>query len=756
MDTALGKRLTPENLTLLGHKLISKYTSQCVARNKEFLMKRKKYQKYAEGDYSDRKATDESSIYSKSNIPLEFITGVADFMVARTCEDIFGSDPWFAVIPQGPADKTLSEQLPRHFDFKLTEARFKALGRTASWRGFHIGEAIIKTTWRKEVDTSETLATVLCQGSTEVTDENGDFIFAEDFNLPVAELGLSLWAKTSIVPMDGQFADKPDLMPVKILLDKDGQPVLADNGEYWFETDLQTIADAKGQPVGDFLSKSPIISQQEGEEFCERLIENTQVLFEGLDDALVEHGDFAVELNIRHLQESKGTFHRLSLRRSVLRDQYGMTEDVEAMIGGDSQVAKSDEKKPRAGEGEVGFDPEDDDPEYEVIECYARIDVDGKMVRVYALVEKKTETVIVCDYWANVTPAAINPFAAIVPCPVPGRWYGRGYHEIYAEQADFIDRTFNAIIYRNKMHANPPGFIRPSAFKEGSVVKNFLISAGKIHQLNNDFTAKQALEFVEFPDLDQRTWEILQLVMQMAQVRSGVTGASQGAVTNLPSNGTATGVQSIMMSGSVLHKLPIECVKEGFEDSLDINAQILYANQNRDETFAYMEGDATQLVTLNARNVKNLRLNIKLLLTRLHEREALESAKAAIEAVAQYLSVIPENEKDQVRPLFIQVLKALRITGADSILRHAIPPAPDQKPPVSERFNLALNYKDAPPDIRRQMEAEAGYQPSAEAAPAPGATPAAPGQPGQPPAGHPDGPETPAEQAGDKLPENAE
>ncbi len=300
----------------------------------------------------------------------------------------------------------------------------------------------------------------------------------------------------------------------------------------------------------------------------------------------------------------------------------------------------------------------------------------------------------------------------------------------------FVSPYRTGPIYRNKSHANPSKFIRSDAFKDGSVAKNFVISASKTYELKADYTAKDAVQFVEFPDLDSRTWEILELVMQMAQIRSGVTGAAQGAVTNLPANGTATGVQSIMMSGSVLHKMPIECIKDGMEDLLDINAQVLYSRQDKEETFTYMEGFATELITLDARNIKSLRLNIRLLMTRLHERDSLESAKAAIEAIGQYLA-LPEAEKDGVRALFIQVLKSLRITGADALLRHGIPPDPNAQPPQQERFTESLNYKDAPPDIKRQMEAAAGYKPSTMAEEEKAETEKVKAKPGQAPAEEP-------------------
>lgn len=41
-----------------------------------------------------------------------------------------------------------------------------------------------------------------------------------------------------------------------------------------------------------------------------------------------------------------------------------------------------------------------------------------------------------------------------------------------------------------------------------------------------------------------------------------------------------------------------------------------------------------------------------------------------------------------------------------------LPPPKDQNQPPAEKLIETINYKDAPPDIQRQMEAEAGFQPS--------------------------------------------
>lgn len=708
METALSKRLNDEKRTLLGQKLVAKYTA-LKGGMKEFLAAREKYDKWSRGDYSDRNTRLPEDIYSKSNVPLEFVTGVAEFMIARTDEDLFGSEPYFAAIPQGPSDSELSGQLSKHFAYKLNEARFKQVAKQAIARGYHLGEGLIKVTYRKTEDVSEQLAMVLCgRDEKAVVDPDGEYIFPEDHSLTVGDV--VLWSKSPIEALgERTLVERPEVAPMAFLADANGEPSLTEDGDLWYGTDVWTVGKLA------VLSKSPVTVQGKDMEFREHLIEERSVLFDGLDISLLHHEDVVVPLNVRHLSESRATFHRLSLTLSTLKTQYGLSEKDATKIGSGYNTPQNKDKQPQHKEGQTGMDLYDEDFEYPCIEAYAMLDAlgDGKMVRVYALVEIQTQTVIACDYWANVVPECKNPIIANVPCPVPGRWYGRGYQEIYENQTEFLDRNFNAIIYRNKIHANPPTFLKTGAFKDEASAKNFTIAPGKIHLLKNDvLDGKDVISFVAIPDLDSRTWTMLELVMQMAQVRSGVTGAAQGAVTNLPSNGTATGVQSIMLSGSTLHKNPIECCKDGQEEVLALAAMVLYANQDRDETFVYTEGDATELITLNHRNVKDLKLNVRLLLTRLHEREALESAKAAIEAVMEYINGVPEGEKDQLRPLFIQALKALRITGADAILRKALPPDPNAQPPQQERFTESLNYKDVPEDVKRQMESAAGYTPS--------------------------------------------
>jgi hypothetical protein len=132
--------------------------------------------------------------------------------------------------------------------------------------------------------------------------------------------------------------------------------------------------------------------------------------------------------------------------------------------------------------------------------------------------------------------------------------------------------------------------------------------------------------------------------------------------------------------------------------------------------FSYFEGDQRKTAELVAEKAKGMDVNVRLLLTRFRQREMRDSAEAAIKDLQAYLS-FPESEKGSVRPVFVQSIKGLGFDNADSIVRKPIAVDPNAQSQAQQKENLSLNYKDAPPDIRRQMEELAGFKPSEAEAP---------------------------------------
>lgn len=743
MHTALTKRIGKDSRSfqLLADFCIQKHTDYEKAIG-PFRKKWGSFQKLGDGDLSDRDSNEESDIYSRENKSLEFITSMRDFMVARASDDLFGSDPYLAVIPVGRADQKLAGQMTKHAEFKLRQARFKQCGRDAIMRGFTVGVGIPKVAWRRETDISDRLATVLMgrdaagkRNPVETMDgeliEDGDFLLADE------QLGLALWSKSPVMrmPDDAEFKLLVDFAPLPILVNPDGQPITAADDEYFFESDVRFELDADAPQEGDeqapddesgeakirFLSKSEIISQTPDMEFEERLIEEDKVTFEGLHVGCVNVMDFVAPMNVECLEDADLVGMTVGIRLSRLIADYDLDEATITRLRNDTTAPKSAANKPIEHLSEATSDSsagevEERDPEILCYEDCVTYDIfrDRRPRRLFVLTAVQERLVLFADYRANVTADGMLPYRPVVPIPVPGRWWGRGFFEIYANHMDFMDRLFSGLVYRNNMHVNPIKLVRPEVLVDGETKKSFQLKPDATFKVKKEYDGKEFMTFLKFEQLDDMTWKIIELIMQMDQVRSGVSSAAAGSMTNLPGMETATGTNSIMMSGSTLHKLPIENCKDGLEGAALLAIKTLYANQNVDETVTITEGDADQLVTITAASVKGLDVNVRLLLTRLHEKEALDQAAAALKIVMDYLLTIPEAEKEAVRPLVIQELKALRITGADSIVRHANPPVQSDGTDPDMSVKESMSYKDAPPSIKRQMEQRAGYQPATD------------------------------------------
>ena len=124
-----------------------------------------------------------------------------------------------------------------------------------------------------------------------------------------------------------------------------------------------------------------------------------------------------------------------------------------------------------------------------------------------------------------------------------------------------------------------------------------MFKPGKTYQPARQGLAKaDILDFIELPDLDSRTWQLWEVFMQVIQVDSGVTNATQGDLSGLPQNTTATGINSMLETSSVLHLEILDELRDGLEKHLSYCAEVAYFRQDTDETYEYLEGDGADAV----------------------------------------------------------------------------------------------------------------------------------------------------------------
>jgi hypothetical protein len=662
--SALNRRLTDDQRRILvedAASMLDQYQGEMAT----WYAKRKEYERQANADFSARVSGDPSdadrekqTIFDLSNESLNIVRNVTRFMKARCSEDIFGSRPWMSVRAVGGADENLAAQMNRHAPFKFDQAGYTGMGKEAVGTALDLGEAVIKTTHRTDKDRFERMELVLVSkasgkpivvglkdtaGNPQQNDDGteiGDYIYPDDPTFTDAESGVEVYEKAPEIPVDPSRT-----------------------------------------------------------EFREVLVEEETTTYHGLDAEVVRFDDFIAPLNIPTLDVADCVGHVFQRTVGELRALYGtpqnkhLFDDLETEPEGPKSAAAS----PRNTMGEAANTRQrvQRNPMVRVREVYLRnYDVfgEGRGRNIFMVLAGNGSLLepIYVEYLANITARGKLPFSPVAVNRVPGRWYGRGFYELYEGSQKLIDRLINAIIYRNENNADPLTFWQPGNTEEGQTDKTLRRGPGKTITLRPGKTAQDAVQIMELPDLDERTWELVQLIMQLIQTDSGVTSAAQGDYSALPSASTATGVSSILQSASTLHRMLTEDLKEGFESAILLGLLTIYARQDADETFTVLEGDAAEVMSLaNARTLAQLELNVQLLLTRFHMREQRESAQLVItQVLPAWMQVLQASGLPlfglaaSVQPLFIQVAKGTDIRGAEEIFKlpePLPPPLPEEE-----------------------------------------------------------------------------
>lgn len=586
--------------------------------------KMKRLEKFAKEDFSDRigEKTKEGialSIFDLQNDSLNVVGGFADFAFATAREDILGTKPFFAATPEGIEDAEQAELITKHAHWKLRQTNFDDSMEDIIYRAVTLGTAIPKTTWRRVDEVSYRKETVLA--------------------------------------------------------DAEGNPLITSNGDYFYPGDEEQFQSAipEGAKVASLRSpKDPNLAIPEKTQWVEHLVEDIQIVFDNAQTDCIHFDKISADPNVPRLDLLEtNVYNEFDLGVLDVLKKYGIPPgDREEIL---NQSTLSDSTSGNKGESLAdSFNPSSN-PKIRLVEGYLRVDPleNGNPIRIYIVFCPVSNVLFYADYLNSVTPGGRLPFFAVTCYPCPGSWLGVGFFERYEKVQEYIDSQFSATGYRNRMNSNAINFLDTEALEDGDEIENIFASPGKTYRKKPGMSAKDILEFVEIPDMDNRTIEMMNIMLQVAQMRTGISSAAQGELSALPDTNTATGVNSILSRAATLLKWPVGNITKGLERHLNYLIVLLYANQDFDETFTWGEGRNTKLLKLDHRQAKSLHYHVKVLLTQSHSRDRLDAANAAIGIMAQYAG-LQEVDKASQRTLYVQAITALGFENAEEIVREPI------------------------------------------------------------------------------------
>lgn len=588
---------------------------------------RVKYAQEAQDIFEHRKEARERhddnqpDVFSESNDSLNVVAGLAEFAAAQAEQDIYGGDPWFATQPIGKEDPKLADQIQKHLRWSFRDGRLVDSYCAVIASLISLGECFTKTFYAIDVDEYE--------------------------------------ARIPSLHLDGK--------PVR---DADGQLVTTDE---------------QAATLGNLTGKA---------EWRDAFEKRQTVIREGVESMPIHFNDIAfredaIELDLRY------TNVYVSLEMSVLeaKKRFKLSNEDAMRLARAAEVGKvTDEEKQREQTVDATVDTstletplgEDEhqrmlNSRIRLIEGYVRADVFGTGVesRICIVFPPHTDDWIIhADYLANISPKAELPIKVHVWEHIPHRLYGRGFFSKYAYIQTGSDDLWNQVNYRNRMHSNPVIGYHPENLESDEDDPDLVLRPNVALRLKPNKRLEEVLEVFTLPDMDNRSMELFQIGMQMAQLRSGITSASQGDLSAVPENNTATGIRSLMSRAAVLLKKPIRNLRRSLGRDFSYAVKLFYSNFDRNEAFVWGEGENIELLQMTPDMIKDLDIDVRMLLTQEQNQTKLEGSQVAMGLGNSY-AVLPEIEKFHQRDLYVQAVKALEFDHAEDIIRTAAPTIED-------------------------------------------------------------------------------
>jgi hypothetical protein len=506
---------------------------------------------------------------------------------------------------------------------------------------------------------------------------------------------------------------------IDALLDKNGDPIMGTTGRpitsssnsYWDDKEDGYVFE--DDPEGRAF-KDP--------QFSEITDSDYSVKYNGPELACVSYKDFIADPDSARLEDCDFVSHHQAWTVGELKNEFGLgmiePDKYDQILdsAGLNKVPSVVDDDPFNTPGNSGqlWGKRDNANFVNVAECYfnyerpGETDEDGnerpgKVVKMFALVTLDSQEVIWADYLGNVTPQADLPFTVVTCDKSRNSWTGAGFLQRFDQEQQFIDECFNQIKVRNDYAANPIVIIDRKAFQEGETGKAFEWGPGLHKELRGNAVASEAVQVMPLPQMEDETRSLMDTVIQMISMDSGVSGAAQGDVGSLPQLNTATGVKQVLGHGSVLNKMSIREVQRGVETAIFNLTKLMLNSMDPIETVHFFEGENEVEAIIDKDDFNRLQLDVKLTLTKFHQDEEESRLMRVMMTVERYLA-LPIYAMERARPLFIDQLRILGIEDAEQKLPEAQEVAMAMAPPETEPTEAELNEAQPPLPINEEEQ----------------------------------------------------
>ena len=597
-------------------------------------------------DRGDRVQHD--TIYAQSNVPIPMTSLVVDHFLARAEDEITGTSPYFKFVPQGPSDLGSAESFDKYFNWKLeTRGRIRERLEESYLHVFIQRAAILKSVYEEKfsqwLDFERNALFNRETGQFEEILDYGPILEGEATFTPsidpasgMAEMRLDQDPSFVMRPEIHEFRPFPEGIPTQQIKYQGPRTVVVDSDRFLCPSNVENVEDA------DVIM-----------ELYDKSIRWVNDLF--YEREWFKYGDFA---------------------NMIKKDANPQTDSV-----------KNDDYKEN-----LSFD-NDKFPMVQVVECWVRRDIMGTGIpqEFVVFMEPQCRKIIYYEYIAKVTPDNKIPYNTISIGKYQNRWWGQSLPERIRVYQEYIDKQFNSQSYRNELAANPIVGVNPQAVEDEP--DEVELSAGKVFHLKDQHTIDDFISISQLPPTDINTQNLIDFVFGMVQLWLGVSNMAQGDYQALAPANTATGVEATLREASKIGRRWMRRIVRGFEEHLTKLVKVSMATLDAPEVFDYMEGDVRNFATMTPEMIKDLDMNVTVLLSRDQGQRAIEKAQLALQVQERYFNYPPEL-RSFTRPMLKRMLDAMGYENTDELLPQEAPPDPRQE---AEIMKLLSDGEGAPP-----------------------------------------------------------
>ncbi len=600
----------------------------------------------------------EDNIFATSNLTAPISRRIARQMVARANNYFFGTDPWLAAYPVGSGDAVIADKADKFAKYKLEQCDAKHVFELAVEMAFVRGESILKTSYERKESLYKVSALVLVGPDGQpVAAMDGDYILSTD-----------LWQEQMQIAIDPVTREQGAPTPTgRMVLKRDGKTPQPEG--FNPETDFVEMT----IPRRITIYKGPRVDLKYFKDFLCPLTAPS-----------IQEADCVVDLYDMPVSDLVDTY-----MRQVLAEENGETSeakpDVERMVSivremaGDSNAPKSSQNQPKISQVESNYQQSAGTvdglgPVAEIAEFHLRFDADGDGIQedIFLVADVKSRRPLFYNYEANMTPDGLRPYDVVRVNEVDGRWYGVGAMEMFETYQEVIDLLLNRWNVSQTQAGRVTAF-NPNACYEGDSDKDLKLNRGDTYTLKKGMTIRDLVDSIVLVDVKfEALKDQMEFFLQMAMNESGVANANDGEMTGLDPAKLATGIRNIEKSGQEMFSIYLSHLEPGIKGSLKKFLKLLFAKLDHSETFEFFEGKVGTELTLTKEEVGDMDMNVDLEMTRYRGEQQLQSNMQAATLVTQFYSLLPEVQM-RAAPLYIQMLKAMQIQDADTII---VPMAP--------------------------------------------------------------------------------